>query len=288
MRATIAFLLVLLVAGIMAMDDPGTPLRTLGSSVKPAPQAPAARLAPGPAIAQAPGTTAPFPERAPVTSGQDGRIDSEKLAATLPKVGGSKLPATLELVTFGPSVGPLAPVQHTTITRTEAVAAAMGSQAFQETVTPLARLYFAALGRFPDYEGLNYYTGQREDARPLDAIANEFAGSKEFEARYGALDNAEFVARILSNVLGHRSQADVREHWTAELDSGRMTRGQVIVDFSESGAFQERVANEVFVATAYTEVLQRTPDPKAFTYWVAQRAGGQPASAVIEGLLATK
>jgi hypothetical protein len=196
----------------------------------------------------------------------------------------ARLPATLELVTLPRSPGAAAPPARK-ISREEAIAAVMGSREFQDTVSPLARLYHATFGRFPDYEGINYYTGQREDGRPLGAIADEFAGSREFEMRYGELDDAEFVARILANVLGNASQADVRAYWTAELEAGRMTRGQVIVDLAESGAFRERSAHQVFVSIAYIEILRRTPDPAGYNYWVAQLRAGQPRDNVINGLL---
>jgi len=166
-----------------------------------------------------------------------------------------------------------------------AIASVIGSHEFQDTVSPLARLYFASFGRYPDYEGLNHYTGQREEARPLAEIASEFAGSREFEQRYGELTNHEFVARIAANVLGHQSQPDVRAYWTEELDTGRMTRGQVIVDFAESGMFRERTADQVFVSTAYFQILHRTPDPAGYAFWLSQLAAGKPRNNVINGLL---
>ena len=197
----------------------------------------------------------------------------------------ARLPATLELVTFPNLPSAARSSAPKTTTRTEALASVIASQEFQDTVTPLARLYFATFGRYPDYEGLNHYTGQREEARPLDAIATEFVGSREFQRLYGLLENAEFVERMFVNILGHPAQADVRNYWVTELDSGRMTRGQVLVDLSESGAFRERIANQVFVSTAYTEALRRTPDPFGFQYWVTQMQRGQPPNAVLNGLL---
>jgi hypothetical protein len=191
----------------------------------------------------------------------------------------------LELVTILPVTGTRAP-DPKPISRADAVASVMTSPEFQQTVSPLARLYLATFGRYPDYEGINYYTGQREEARPLAAIADEFAGSREFTQRYGSLTNAEFVARIAANVLGHESQEDVRAYWTAELQAGRMTRGQVILDFSESGAFRERTANAIFVSTAYLEILQRTPDPEGYWRWVGHLNAGNPYRSVIDGLLA--
>ena len=87
-------------------------------------------------------------------------------------------------------------------------------------------------------------------------------------------------------MLGDESQADVRAYWTNELQAGRMTRGQVIVDLSESGAFRERSANATFVSTAYVEILQRTPDPDGYARWVEYLNAGAPMRGVIDGLLA--
>ena len=195
-------------------------------------------------------------------------------------------PSTLlELVTIIPQPGVPSKVA---LTPTQAIDAVMSSPDYQETVSPLARLYFATFGRYPDYEGLNYYTGQREGGSGLPEIAEEFARGREFDMRYGDLSNAEFVARIISNVLGNESQADVRAHWTRELDAGRMTRGQVIVDLAESGMFRERTANQVFVSAAYAEVLRAAPAPGDFSRWVTFLDAGNPQRAMIDGLLARR
>ena len=208
------------------------------------------------------------------------------LSPTLPQGGRSK--SSVSRAEEGKStaiLSPTLPQGGGSKSHAEAVESVIGSKEFQETVTPLARLYLATFGRYPDYEGLNYYTGQREEARPLHEIADEFTGSREFELRYGQLDNAQFVELIFKNVLGHSSQTDVRNYWVGEIEAGRMTRGQVLVDLAESGAFRERSAAQVFVSTAYTEILHRTPDPAGYNYWVAQLQAGQPPSTVINGLL---
>jgi hypothetical protein len=197
----------------------------------------------------------------------------------------TELPATLELVPM-PSLPGAKPAAKGTISRAEAVASVIASREYQDTVTPIARLYHAAFNRFPDYEGINYYTGQREEARPLAEIADEFVGSREFTQLYGELTNAEFVERMFENVLGNASQADVRGYWEEALDSGRMTRGEVLVDLAESGAFRERSRDRVLVSTAYIEILRRTPDPDGYARWVAHLNAGNPYRSVIDGLLA--
>jgi hypothetical protein len=229
------------------------------------PSAPAVSVSPGPAAAL---PAAPFFVSVPP-----------------PLMAAAEAPDTLELVSL-PTILGAKPATPRTISRAAAVASVIASPTFQETVTPLARLYLATHGRFPDYEGINYYTGQREEARPLVEIADEFVSSYEFRLRYGELDDTGFVERIFLNVLGNPTQADALAYWVGELESGRMTRGQVLIDLAESAAFRERSANQVFVSTAYLEILHRSPDPEGFARWVAHLNAGNPYRSVIDGLLA--
>lgn len=170
----------------------------------------------------------------------------------------------------------------------EAIAGNIASQEVQEVVTPLARLYLAYFGRVPDYEGLDYYIGERDRGEPLDAIADEFAGSAEFNARYGALDNAAFVDLVYRNVFGFPAGAQERAYWVDLMESGRLTRGQLMLINSESPGYVAMTANEVFVAIAYAEALGRAPDPAELSRWVTFLDGGNPREAVVEELLADR
>ena len=58
--------------------------------------------------------------------------------------------------------------------------------------------------------------------------------SDEFVDTYGTLTNAEFVDQIYLNVQGRPADSEGHAFWTGELDSGRMTRGRVMIFFSES------------------------------------------------------
>lgn len=170
----------------------------------------------------------------------------------------------------------------------QAIAAHIASAQVEDLVSPVARLYLAYFGRAPDYEGLDYYIGERDRGEPLDAIAEEFAGSEEFGARYGTLDNAAFVDRVLRNIFGFPGDAAQIAHWAGELDSGRMTRGQVMLMFSETPGYRAITANEVFVSMAYAEALGRAPDPADLARWVAFLDAGNPRRAVVESLLALR
>lgn len=166
----------------------------------------------------------------------------------------------------------------------EAIQSRIESDDYRGTVAPLARLYFAFFDRGADVEGLNYYTDERDAGVSLEAIADEFAGSEEFGIRYGALDNAAFFDRMFRNVFDVPPDNAQRAYWIAQLDTG-MSRGRLMVAFSESGAFQVATANEVFVTMAYAEALGREPDAASFARWVRFLDAGNPRTAVIAGLI---
>jgi hypothetical protein len=170
----------------------------------------------------------------------------------------------------------------------DAIASVLESRTYQDTASPVARLYFAYFGRGPDVEGFDYYIAQREGGRLLDAISDEFAGSRETELRYGSLDNAAFVDRVFRNIFGGAGDAEQRASWIAQLDSGALTRGQMMLAFTESAAFRAAVANEVFVSMAYAEILGRSADPSELSHWVGSLDAGNSREAVIRGLLASR
>ena len=164
-----------------------------------------------------------------------------------------------------------------------AVGKALASPDYGQVVAPVARLYLAFFNRVPDYEGFGHYIAERDVGTPLADIAEEFAGSAEFAMRYGELDNAAFVDRIHRNV---GAAAAHRDYWIAQLDSGAMTRGQVMLQFSESDRFRATTHDAVFIAMAYAEALRRAPTPAERAHWEAFLVAGHPHGAMLEALVA--
>ncbi len=95
------------------------------------------------------------------------------------------------------------------------------------------RLYMAALDRTPDSSGLHNWMNVIDSGDSLEHVANGFVNSAEFQAKYGALDDAHFVNQLYQNVLHRSADADGYLSWTHALASGQ-TREQVLVGFSES------------------------------------------------------
>ena len=172
--------------------------------------------------------------------------------------------------------------------RSEEFAAVLQSAEFESAMGPVARLYLAYFGRLPDFEGFQYYIDEHDGGRALAQIADEFAGSREFELRYGQVDHAGFLDRMSSNVFGTGLDPAERAFWLAQLESGALTRGQVILALSESPRFRGATENEVFVAIAYGEILRRAPDVADRGRWTAYLDAGNPRAALIAELMALR
>ncbi len=103
------------------------------------------------------------------------------------------------------------------------------------------RLYRAALDRAPDVVGLEGWTERLAEGVSFLCVVAGFTGSREFETRYGALDDADFVTLLYNNVLGREPDAIGMATWMDRLASG-MSREEVVLGFSQSLEFQKASA----------------------------------------------
>ncbi len=107
----------------------------------------------------------------------------------------------------------------------------------------VARLYVAYFGRSPDVDGARYWNTLYASGRlDLAAISDAFAASPEFANRYRTADgqpvgNRRFVGLVYENVLNRRPDPEGWDYWTAMLDQGRLSRGELMIGFSESTEF---------------------------------------------------
>lgn len=107
----------------------------------------------------------------------------------------------------------------------------------------ISRLYAAYFKRAPDSSGLSYWmnasTYDRVSNRTvsLSEISQYFTQSDEFRLTYGnALSNEAFVDLVYRNVLGRSADAAGRSYWLNLMSNG-LTRGDVMVWFSEGDEY---------------------------------------------------
>ena len=123
--------------------------------------------------------------------------------------------------------------------------------------------------------GLAYWIRQRRvNDKRLNSISSAFAGSSEFQRRYGSLTNRQFVELVYQNVLGRPGEASGVNFWTSRLDRRVASRGEVMTGFSESNEYKTKQASEVEVAVQYLLMLGTIPSASAFDDLVAQLDAG--------------
>lgn len=108
----------------------------------------------------------------------------------------------------------------------------------------LFRLYWAFFGRQPDPQGAAYWIGRLDACQSITSIADHFAASPEFIARYGtfadeAIGHAAFVDLAYRQVFDRAPDAAGGSYWSEQLTAGTMSRGAVMVEFAASDEFVE-------------------------------------------------
>ncbi len=178
--------------------------------------------------------------------------------------------------------------QTTTFTGIEKFAFAEGDLIFDtgSLAFATARLYLAALGRSPDPLGLADNVSLIGTTISYSQLADAFAASPEFQARYPAVDNAGFVTLMYQNTLGRAPETSGFSFWTNVLDQGLGTRGAVLQGFANSAEFiaraQTLLPNGVWlpdtdasaVARVYQATLGRHPEEAGLAYWRGQVEAG--------------
>ncbi|WP_413678743.1 DUF4214 domain-containing protein [Prochlorococcus sp. MIT 0916] len=98
------------------------------------------------------------------------------------------------------------------------------------------RLYNAALGRFPDYQGYNYWIeNYNSDLINFEGITQSFIASEEFSRIYGKkVSNESFINSLYSNVLNRLPDSDGFQYWYSQLNQMVDTRTDALIGFSES------------------------------------------------------
>lgn len=103
----------------------------------------------------------------------------------------------------------------------------------------LVRMYASLFDRTADSGGISFWLSLSEAGMSMDRIADYFVASTEAQAIYGALDNKAFTEALYQHAMHRTASQDEVGFWTGMLDSGRLDRGDVLLQFAESA---EKVA----------------------------------------------
>jgi hypothetical protein len=143
--------------------------------------------------------------------------------------------------------------------------------------SPVIRLYRAFFKRAPDHGGLDYWVAKRKSGTTtLNKIAAQFAGSNEFKTKYGTVSNAKFIDLIYANLFDRSPDPSGKAYWTKKLDQG-MSRGEVMVQFSESNEYRNRSFGVVTAADVRDDMLDAAGAANTVDTWGAHLQDGGEA-----------
>lgn len=139
----------------------------------------------------------------------------------------------------------------------------------------VARLYQAFYKRLPDSAGFAYWLDMRRNRGwSINRMAEQFSKAPEFTRLYGSLTNAQYVDLVYRNVLNRDPEAAGKEYWVGELESGRINRGRMMTQVSESPENKRSRKNEMHVIACYGVMLDRMPTASEQATWKGILDGG--------------
>lgn len=155
-----------------------------------------------------------------------------------------------------------------------------------DAAAQVVRMYDSAFNRTGDQAGLNFHIGRIQNGGTIAQTAGEFLASAEAQSTYGNSTTTQYVERLYQNVLNRSADAAGRDFWVGEIDSGRQTRTDMLVTFSESAEHRALTAPTVAagiwdlderaaqVARLYDTTFERLPDVPGLSYHVGNLNAG--------------
>lgn len=116
------------------------------------------------------------------------------------------------------------------------------------------RIYKAAFDRAPDLPGLGYWIAAMDNGAALTGVAGGFIASAEFQSRYGAVSDTDFIRLLYENVLDRQPDAGGYAFWQDAMGRG-LTREGLLAEFSESKENKANVEGLIAGGIEYTPFI---------------------------------
>lgn len=107
----------------------------------------------------------------------------------------------------------------------------------REVSDSIVRIYCGLLGREADALDVEYWSRRYWNGLPLSSIAAAFTTSSEFIDRYGDPTDEALVTILYESVLGREPAEGGVEPFVEMLRTGEMSRGSLVVSFTDSPEF---------------------------------------------------
>ena len=158
----------------------------------------------------------------------------------------------------------------------------------------VGRMYVTILGRNPDRDGLEAWTGildRGEQTR--EEVYKGFLGSDEWremcsrnDILSGHYQIGRFVDRLYTIVLGRTPDSSGRQAWVNAIVSGENSAYDVAYGFVFSSEYVNRhTQDDNYVVMLYNTVLDRDPDIIGLLSWIAVIESGKTRLEVFNGFM---
>jgi GT2 family glycosyltransferase len=143
-----------------------------------------------------------------------------------------------------------------------------------ESLLLVHSLYKAAFGRFADAEGLGHRIQQLQSGVSLEALAEELAGSAEFETRHGTDQQVdkEYIAALYRDGLGGPPDPDGLASWLGAGEKGAR-RASALAGIAGSDEAIKKGAT-LLVNSLYRAAFCRLADPGGLAHRIQQLRSG--------------
>ena len=116
-----------------------------------------------------------------------------------------------------------------------------------EANSTLYKLYQATFARAADQNGFLGWVDQIKNGSAILQIAKDFLNSSEFSQSFGSVtqSNAAFVNLLYRNALGREGDAAGSQGWVNALQSGQLSRADVLLAFATSYEASVKTAGNI-------------------------------------------
>ncbi|MDW0360249.1 choice-of-anchor L domain-containing protein [Halomonas venusta] len=128
------------------------------------------------------------------------------------------------------------------------VSVGLGEAIDSVEISAIEALYQMAFDREADADGLEYWSGIRDEGSSLFEVADYFLASEEFVSEHGDnLDADDFLMVLYDNAFDRAPDAEGLEYWSEVLVTEQAGQGDVMAYFASSDEMHSKYLAEGFI-----------------------------------------
>lgn len=126
------------------------------------------------------------------------------------------------------------------------------------TTADIQKVYIAYFNRPADSAGLSFWSSAISSGKmTLEQLTSSFAATEEYKSLYSGSSASDVVKKVYNNLFGRDPEAGGLQYWSTELQSGRISIGNVAYTAlnSAQGGDKTTIDNKADAAATFTSAL---------------------------------